>query len=73
MAWSLLHEPFHGVHHQNVGISHPELPFRAEWLQPKTAEDLPPFPSYRHAVTDMLRSLKNPRIGAQWHNETNPS
>jgi fatty acid desaturase len=73
MAWSLLHEPFHGVHHQNVGIPHPELPFRAEMLLPMTAEELPPFPSYFHAVMDMLRSLANPRIGSQWHNEMKAS
>jgi len=73
MAWSLLHEPFHGVHHLNVGIPHPELPYRAELLQPQTAEEQAPFPSYRHAMLDMLRSLKNPRIGAQWHNEAKPS
>jgi fatty acid desaturase len=73
MAWSLLHEPFHGVHHQNVSIPHPKLPFHTEMLLPKTDEELPPFPSYFQAVLHMLRSLTNPRIGAQWHHEMKPS
>ena len=45
----------------------------AKMLQPKTDEELPPFPSYIQAVLHMLRSLTNPRIGAQWHNELKPS
>lgn len=73
MAWSLLHEPFHGVHHQNVGMPHPELPFHVELLQPKIAEEQKPFLSYRHALLDMLSGLKNPRIGAQWRSKENLS
>jgi hypothetical protein len=25
-----------------------------------------PFPSYRHAFVHLLRSLRDPRAGAQW-------
>ena len=66
MAFTLLHEPFHGVHHLHVGLPHAELPGLASELQPSTPEERPPFPSYRHAMLDMLRSLANPRVGAQW-------
>lgn len=67
VAFTLLHEPFHGVHHLHVGLPHAALPGRAAELLPACAEEKPPFPSYGHAMIDMLRSLANPRMGAQWH------
>ncbi|MDZ4403276.1 fatty acid desaturase [Prosthecobacter sp.] len=67
VAFTLLHEPFHGVHHLHVGLSHAELPQRAAELLPVSPEERPPFPSYRHAMLDMLRSLADPRVGAHWH------
>lgn len=70
VAFTLLHEPFHGVHHLHVGLSHAELPQRAHELLPATPDEQPPFPSYRHAMLDMLRSLINPRVGAHWHTST---
>jgi hypothetical protein len=66
VAFSLLHEPFHGVHHQRAGIPHAELPQYASWLQPKAPDDVAPFPSYRHAFLHLMRSLGDPRIGPQW-------
>jgi fatty acid desaturase len=66
VAFSLLHEPFHGVHHERAGIPHAKLPQFASWLEPKAPGERPPFPSYRHAFLDLLRSLGNPRMGAQW-------
>ncbi len=67
VAFTLLHEPFHGVHHLHLSLPHAELPLHADELQPITADEHAPFPSYRHAVIHMLRSLTNPRVGAQWH------
>jgi fatty acid desaturase len=67
VAFTLLHEPFHGVHHLHVGLSHAELPQRAGELLPASPDEHEPFPSYRHAMMDMLRSLANPRVGAHWH------
>jgi fatty acid desaturase len=67
VAFTLLHEPFHGVHHLHLSLPHAELPLHADELQPMTADEHEPFPSYRHAVIHMLRSLTNPRVGAQWH------
>lgn len=68
VAFTLLHEPFHGVHHLHVGLSHAELPQRAGELLPVSPDERHPFPSYRHAMLDMLRSLADPRVGAHWHN-----
>ena len=45
VAFTLLHEPYHGVHHQHAGLSHAELPFFANELTPETPDELPPFPS----------------------------
>ncbi len=72
VAFTLLHEPFHGVYHLHLSLPHAELPLHADELQPVTADEHAPFPSYRHAVIHMLCSLTNPRVGAQW-NTVNPS
>ena len=66
VAFTLLHEPFHGVHHLHMGLPHAELPQRAAELAPQTDEEIHPFPSYRHALLHLLRSLADPRVGAQW-------
>jgi len=66
-AYSLLHEPYHGVHHQNAGLPHRVLPQFTSVLTPKKPDDLSPFMSYRQALPDLIRSLANPRVGAQWN------
>lgn len=66
VAFSLLHEPFHGVHHQRAGLPHSVLPQYVEKLQPKRPGERSPYPSYRDALPDLLRSLANPRVGPQW-------
>ncbi len=66
VSFSLLHEPFHGVHHKRAGLAHAELPQFAADLQPFAAEERPPFRSYRHALSDLLRNLPDPRVGVQW-------
>lgn len=66
LAFSLLHEPFHGVHHQKAGLPHSVLPQYVEKLQPKHPGERMPYPSYRNALLDLIRSLANPRVGPQW-------
>lgn len=66
VSFTLLHEPFHGVHHRHAGLPHAELPQRVSELEPKNVGEVPPFPSYRHALMDLLRNLSDPRAGAQW-------
>ncbi|MGH8092921.1 MAG: fatty acid desaturase family protein [Chthoniobacterales bacterium] len=65
-AHTLLHEPYHGVHHQNAGLPHRVLPQFTSVLAPKTPGDVAPFMSYRQALPDLIRSLANPQVGAQW-------
>lgn len=66
VALTLLHEPFHGVHHQRAGVPHSELPLWQSELEPRVPGERPPFRSYGHAMMDLIRSLANPRAGAQW-------
>jgi fatty acid desaturase len=67
-AYSLLHEPYHGVHHQNAGLPHTALPQFKSMLAPKNPGERVPFMSYRQALPDLIRNLANPRVGAQWRN-----
>lgn len=69
-AHTLLHEPYHGVHHQNAGLPHTVLPRFTAILTPQNPNDLAPFISYRQALPDVIRSLGNPRIGAQWRDSS---
>jgi len=69
-AYTLLHEPYHGVHHQNAGLPHRVLPQFTSVLIPKRPDDVAPFMSYREALPDLIRSLANPRVGAQWCDAT---
>lgn len=65
-AYTLLHEPYHGVHHENAGLPHRALPLFTEILTPKEPGELAPFISYRQALPEVIRSLGDPRVGAQW-------
>jgi fatty acid desaturase len=67
VALTLLHEPFHGVHHRHASLPHPELPSRASVLEPTAPGERPPFRSYSHAMLDVLRNLADPRIGPHWN------
>lgn len=69
-AYTLLHEPYHGVHHDNAGLPHSTLPRFKSVLTPKNPGERVPFMSYRHALPDLIRSLANPRVGAQWLDST---
>ncbi len=69
LAFTLLHEPFHGLHHRHVGLPHAELPPLAPSLAPKEPGETHPFPSYRHAFMDLLAKLRDPRVGAHWQTQ----
>jgi fatty acid desaturase len=72
VALTLLHEPYHGVHHRHAGLPHAELPQLVSELEPKNPGEISPFQSYRHALSDLLRCLPDPRVGAQWLKSTPP-
>jgi fatty acid desaturase len=66
VALTLLHEPFHGVHHQRAGLPHSVLPQHVEKLQPKKPGERIPYPGYRYAFVELMRCLADPRVGPQW-------
>ncbi len=70
ITFTLLHEPYHGVHHWRSGLPHPELPQHAAALEPTAAEERPPFRTYRAALGDLFINLSDPRVGAQWRGVT---
>ena len=70
VTFTLLHEPYHGVHHWRSGLPHPELPGHAEALEPTVPEERPPFRTYRAALLDLFINLPDPRVGAQWRGVT---
>jgi len=39
--FTLLHEPYHGVHHWRSGLPHPELPGHAAALEPNMEQERP--------------------------------
>src|SRR6266478_4390011 len=69
-AYTLLHEPYHGVHHANAALPHRVLPQFTSILTPKEPGELAPFMSYRQALPDLIRSLGNPRVGAHWRDSS---
>jgi fatty acid desaturase len=71
--FTLLHEPYHGVHHWRSGLPHPELPVHADALEPKVEQERPPFRTFGAALQDLLVTLADPRVGAQWLGEARPT
>lgn len=66
VALSLLHQPLHGVHHVKSSIRYDELPDHVGLVEPQEDGDTSPFPNYRTAFLDLVKSLRDPRVGAQW-------
>ncbi len=66
LSLTLLHEPFHGVHHLRAGLPHTELPRHAALLVPTVEGEMAPFPNYRSALMDLVRNLSDPRSGSHW-------
>ena len=66
VAFSLFDIPYHGVHQRFAGMPHAKMPEFSSILAPTNEEEPSPYPSYRSALWDMLRSLSDPRVGAQW-------
>jgi fatty acid desaturase len=66
VAFTLLHEPFHGVHHQRAGLPHFVLPQHVEKLRPTKPDERGPYAGYRYALIELLRCLVDPRVGPQW-------
>ncbi len=66
LSVTLLHEPYHAVHHLRAGLPHYELPVHADLLVPNAEGEITPFPSYSSAILHLLRHLSDPRAGSHW-------
>ncbi|MGA0848527.1 MAG: fatty acid desaturase, partial [Chthoniobacterales bacterium] len=66
VALTLMHQPLHGVHHAKSSLPCDDLPARVDLIEPQDDGDTVPFPNYRSAFADLLRRLRDPRVGAQW-------
>ena len=66
LNFTLLHEPYHGVHHWRSGLPHQELPKHTAALAPSAEEERPPFRTFGAAVHDLFSNLPDPRVGGQW-------
>ena len=73
LNFTLLHEPYHGVHHWRSGLPHLELPQHAEALEPSGDEERPPFRTFSAALRDLFINLADPRVGAQWRGMAKPT
>ena len=67
VAFTLFDIPYHGVHHRFAGMPHAKMPDFTSELTTTRRDEPPPYPTYRSALWDMLRSLPDPRVGAQWN------
>jgi fatty acid desaturase len=71
--FTLLHEPYHAIHHWRSGLPHPELPRHVSVLEPNIPEERPPFRTFGAAIYDLLINLPDPRVGAQWRGVVAPT
>ena len=69
LAFTMFNEPYHGVHHMYAGLPQLALPDFTGLLEPTAPDDVAPYSSYYRALCDMVGSLGNPRIGAQWEHK----
>ena len=72
ISYTLLHEPYHGLHHLHMSLPHAKLPPLAAELEPEIPEENRPFRSYFHALRHLLRELPDPKVGSQWKTQPTP-
>mgnify|MGYP003791372231 CR=1 FL=1 len=66
LSASMQHVDHHGAHHLYAKIPHYHLPQATPLVMTEEAETASLYPSYFSAFVAMLRTLGDPRVGAQW-------
>ena len=66
LARSLFNIPYHGIHHRYARLPQSETPGFTWLLKPTGPGDELPYANYLAAFLAMIRTLGDPRIGAQW-------
>jgi fatty acid desaturase len=67
LSFTMFNITYHGVHHYYARMPQASLPQFASVLVPEKADDKPIYSNYWTAFCDMVPTLADPRIGAQWH------
>ena len=75
LSESVLHEPYHDLHHRYPKIPYENLPAAAK-VDPSKPGEVPLFANYWEALKDLLRGLADPKFGPAWRDDsitrTNP-
>lgn len=72
LSESVLHEPYHDLHHRYPKIPYENLPAAAK-VDPPKPESVRVFPNYWVAFRDLLRSLADPKFGPAWNKPIQPN
>jgi fatty acid desaturase len=72
VSQSVLHEPFHDLHHRYPKIPYENLPAAATQLDAvgEQTNERPLFANYWEACRDLLRTLGDPKFGPAWRTAT---
>jgi fatty acid desaturase len=62
----MLYNDYHGTHHRYAKIPYYYLPNATPYTLAGASEPCPVYPSIVSASLDMLRCLRDPKIGPQW-------
>jgi fatty acid desaturase len=63
---AMLYNDYHGTHHRYAKIPYYHLPNATPYTLASASEPCPVYPSIISASLDMLRCLRDPKIGPQW-------
>ncbi len=68
---AMLYNDYHGTHHRYAKIPYYHLPNATPFALAGAREHSPVFPSITSAFFDMLRCLRDPKVGPQWAERRN--
>jgi fatty acid desaturase len=63
---AMLYNDYHGTHHRYAKIPYYHLPNATAYTLAGASEPCPVYPSIVSAALDMLKCLRDPKIGSQW-------
>jgi fatty acid desaturase len=63
---AMLYNDYHGTHHRYAKIPYYHLPKATAYTLASASEPCPVYPSIVSAALDMLKCLRDPKIGPQW-------
>jgi hypothetical protein len=70
---AMLYNDYHGTHHRYAKIPYYHLPNATPYTLAGASEPCPVYPSIISASLDMLKCLRDPKIGPQWIEQSTDS